>query len=203
MNPPLPDNKPADNQQIIDQIDTFIAGLNPPPGTTVATSVVTKTIGEPKPDEVKVEPPSSDDEMKRFVLKHSAELVENSVKSIMELQKLTVATGDPEMMAGLASLIAASTGAIETVNKMHIQNKKFEDAKELRKLDLEGKKEIQRLKNDGYLNLPAGNTNILVATREEIIAQLTGKAKAKAVEGTIEVVTLSGAEQIAGPYALP
>jgi len=203
MNPPLPDNKPADNQQIIDQIDTFIAGLNPPPGTTVATSVVTKTIGQPKPDEVKVEPPSSDDEMKRFVLKHSAELVENSVKSIMELQKLTVATGDPEMMAGLASLIAASTGAIETVNKMHIQNKKFEDAKELRKLDLEGKKEIQRLKNDGYLNLPAGNTNILVATREEIIAQLTGKAKAKAVEGTIEVVTLSGAELQAGPYVVP
>jgi hypothetical protein len=121
----------------------------------------------------------------------------------MELQKLTVATGDPEMMAGLASLIAASTGAIETVNKMHIQNKKFEDAKELKKLDLEGKKEIQRLKNDGYLNLPAGNTNILVATREEIIAQLTGKAKAKAIEGTIEVVTLSGAELQVAPYVVP
>lgn len=195
MNPPLPDNKPADNQQIIDQIDSFIAGLNPPPGTTVATSVVTKTVGEPpKAEEVKIEPPKTDEDMKHFVLKHSAQLVENSVKSIIELQKLTVATGDPEMMAGLASLIAASTGAIETVNKMHIQNKKFEDAKELKKLDLEGKKEIQRLKNDGYLNLPAGNTNILVATREEIIAQLTGKAKAKAIEGTIEVVTLSGAE---------
>lgn len=203
MNPPLPDNKPADNQQIIDQIDTFIAGLNPPVGTTVATSVVTKTIGLPKLDEIKVVPPKTDDEMKHFVLKHSAELVENSVKSIMELQKLTVATGDPEMMAGLASLIAASTGAIETVNKMHILNKKFEDAKELRKLDLDGKKELQKLKNDGYLNLPAGNTNILVATREEIIAQLTGKAKAKAVEGTIEVVILSGAEQIVVPYALP
>jgi hypothetical protein len=203
MNPPLPDNKPADNQQIIDQIDTFIAGLNPPPGTTVATSVVTKTVGQPKPDEIKVEPPKTDEDMKHFVLKHSAELVENSVKSIMELQKLTVATGDPEMMAGLASLIAASTGAIETVNKMHIQNKKFEDAKELKKLDLEGKKEIQRLKNDGYLNLPAGNTNILVATREEIIAQLTGKAKAKAIEGTIEVVTLSGAELQVAPYVVP
>jgi hypothetical protein len=203
MNPPLPDNKPADNQQIIDQIDTFIAGLNPPPGTTVATSVVTKTVGQPKPDEIKVVPPETDEDMKLFVLKHSAALVENSVKSIMELQKLTVATGDPEMMAGLASLIAASTGAIETVNKMHIQNKKFEDAKELKKLDLEGKKEIQRLKNDGYLNLPAGNTNILVATREEIIAQLTGKAKAKAIEGTIEVVTLSGAELQVAPYVVP
>ena len=36
--------------------------------------------------------------------------------------------------------------------------------------EIEGRKEIQRLKNDGYLNLPQGSTNILVATRDEIIA---------------------------------
>ena len=178
MNPTLPDNNPGDNQQIIDQIDNFIKGLDTPPGTTVATSVVTRTSVEPKEEAVKV--PKTDEEMKEFVTKHSAELVQNSVKSIMELQKLTVATGDPEMMAGLASLIAASTGAIETVNKLHIQNQKIEASKELKKLDIEGRKEIQRLKNDGYLNLPSGQTNILVATREEIIAQLTGKAKTKA-----------------------
>lgn len=180
MNPTLPDNNPGDNQQIIDQIDNFIKGLDAPPGTTVAASVVTRTSNEVKKDEVNVQVPGTNEEMKEFVAKHSAELVQNSVKSIMELQKLTVATGDPEMMAGLASLIAASTGAIEAVNKMHLQNQKIEAAKELRKMDIEGRKEIQRLKNDGYLNLPAGQTNILVATREEIIAQLTGKAKEKA-----------------------
>lgn len=178
MNPTLPDNKPADNQQIIDQIDDFIKGLDTPPGTTVATSVVTRTSKEEnKNDEIEITVPATPDEMKEFVAKHSAQLVQNSVKSILELQKLTVATGDPEMMAGLASLIAASTGAIESVNKMQIQNQKIEAAKELKKMEIEGKKEIQQLKNDGYLNLPQGNTNILVATREEIIAQLTGKAK--------------------------
>lgn len=187
MNPTLPDNNPADNQQIIDQIDNFIKGLDAPPGTTVAASVVTRTSNEEKKDEVKVEVPKTGDEMREFVAKHSAELVQNSVKSIMELQKLTVATGDPEMMAGLASLIAASTGAIEAVNKMHLQNQKIEAAKELRKMDIEGRKEIQRLKNDGYLNLPSGQTNILVATREEIIAQLTGKAKEKATTTVYEL----------------
>lgn len=187
MNPTLPDNNPGDNQQIIDQIDNFIKGLDAPAGTTVATSVVTRTSNEEKKDEVKVEVPKTGDEMKEFVAKHSAELVQNSVKSIMELQKLTVATGDPEMMAGLASLIAASTGAIEAVNKMHLQNQKIEAAKELRKMDIEGRKEIQRLKNDGYLNLPSGQTNILVATREEIIAQLTGKAKEKATTTVYEL----------------
>ena len=65
MNPTLPDNNPGDNQQIIDQIDNFIKGLDTPPGTTVATSVVTRTSVEPKEEEVKV--PKRDDEMKEFV----------------------------------------------------------------------------------------------------------------------------------------
>ncbi len=185
---------PQGNEAIISQIDDFIKGLDTPPGTTVATSVVTRTTGEEKKDDkLNVIPPKTDEEMKLFVLKHSAELVENSVKSILELQKLTVATGDPEMMGSLAGLIAASTGAIETVNKIQMQREKIEAAKEIKKLELEGKKEIQRLKNDGYANLPPGQTNILVATRDEIIAQLTGKAKAKPVDDsiTIETVTLS------------
>lgn len=191
MNPSLPDNKPADNQQIIDQIDDFIKGLNPPAGTTVATSVVTKTVGEEKKEEKKVEPPKTDAEMKEFVLKNAAELVENSVDSILKLQKLTVATGDPEMMASLASLIAASTTAIETVNKIQLQREKIEAAKALKHIEIEGKKEVQRLKNDGYANLPPGQTNILIATREEIIAQLTGKAKSKPVEDSIAVETIT------------
>jgi valyl-tRNA synthetase len=184
MNPSLPDSTPANNQQIIDQIDSFIAGLSPEDKEIVSkdTSKVTTSIA--------VNTPKTTEEMQTFVIQHSAELVENSVKSIMELQKLTVATGDPEMMAGLASLIAASTGAIETVNKIHLQAKKAEANKEIKLLELEGKKEIQRLKNDGYLNLPAGNTNILVATREEIIAQLTGKAKEKAVN-TIDTIEIT------------
>ena len=188
MNPSLPDSTPANNQQIIDQIDSFIAGLSPEDKEIVSknTSKVATSIA--------VNTPKTTEEMQTFVIQHSAELVENSVKSIMELQKLTVATGDPEMMAGLASLIAASTGAIETVNKIHLQAKKAEANKEMKLLELEGKKEIQRLKNDGYLNLPAGNTSILVATREEIIAQLTGKAKEKAVNtiDTIEVISTPG-----------
>ncbi|NDB82802.1 MAG: hypothetical protein EB127_08685 [Alphaproteobacteria bacterium] len=188
MNPPLPDNAPADNQNVINQIDDFIAGLNAP--TTVAT-VAPQTSA--KQEEPIIEVPKTDTEMHEFILKQSAQLAALSIKSVQELQKVTVATGDPEQMASLASLIAAGTGAIETINKINIQNKKTEAAKDIKKLELEGKKEIQRLKNDGYLNLPQGNTNILVATREEIIGQLTGKAKAKVADNTTEVIELSGA----------
>ena len=193
MNVPPVSGSSANNASIIDQIDSFIAGLNPPAGTTVATSVVTKTLtGTPTPSAAHIVPPKTNEEMEAFVLKHSADLVENSVKSIMELQKLTVATGDPEMMAGLASLIAASTGAIETVNKLHMLNKKAEINKEMKKIELEGKKELQQLKNEGNSMLPGSQTNILIATREEIIAELTGKAKTKAVIApTTDVIELS------------
>lgn len=191
MNPPLPDNKPSDNQNVIDQIDDFIKGLDTPPGTTIATAVVTRTNDKPIEEESKLEVPKTDAELQEFVLKNSAALAALSIKSVRELQKVTVATGDPEQMASLASLITAGAGAIETINKIHIQNKKAEAAKEVKKLELEGKKEIQKLKNDGYLNLPqGGTTNVLVATREEIMGQLTGKIKNKTADVT-EVIELS------------
>lgn len=184
MNPPLPDNKPSDNQNVINQIDNFIAGLDMPADTTVATAVVTRT-STPVKEELNIAVPKTDQEIQEFILKNSAQLATLSIKSVQELQKVTVATGDPEQMAGLASLIAAGAGAIETINKIHIQNKKAEVAKDVKRLEIEGKKEIQKLKNDGYLNLPQNGTNILIATREEIIKELTGKAKNKATETSL------------------
>ncbi len=184
MNPPLPDNKPSDNQNVINQIDNFIAGLDMPADTTVATAVVTRNSTTVK-EELNIAVPKTDQEIQEFILKNSAQLATLSIKSAQELQKVTVATGDPEQMAGLASLITAGAGAIETINKIHIQNKKAEVAKDVKRLEIEGKKEIQKLKNDGYLNLPQNGTNILIATREEIIKELTGKAKHKATETSL------------------
>lgn len=191
--PPLPDNTASDNQNVINQIDDFIAGLN-----SEDKKVVSKNYAKDL-EEVKVEVPKTEQEIQDFILKNSAQLATLSVKSVKDLQQVVTATGDPEQMASLASLIAAGAGAIETINKIHLQNKKAEANKDLKRLDLEGKKELQRLKNDGYLNLPQGNTNILVATREEVIAQLTGKAKAKTVNVTNEVIELESGQPASQP----
>ena len=191
--PPLPDNTASDNQNVINQIDDFIAGLN-----SEDKEVVSKNYAKDH-EEVKVDVPKTEQDIQDFILKNSAQLATLSVKSVKDLQQVVTATGDPEQMASLASLIAAGAGAIETINKIHLQNKKAEANKDLKKLDLEGKKELQRLKNDGYLNLPQGNTNILVATREEVIAQLTGKVKAKTVNVTNEVIELESGQPSSQP----
>ena len=191
--PPLPDNTASDNQNVINQIDDFIAGLNNTPEKTESIQVPIEV--------VKVNVPKTEQDIQDFILKNSAELATLSVKSVKDLQQVVTATGDPEQMASLASLIAAGAGAIETINKIHLQNKKTEANKDLKKIEIEGKKEIQRLKNDGYLNLPQGNTNVLVATREEIIAQLTGKVKTKTVNVTNEVIELSDSAPQVPPAA--
>jgi len=190
--PPLPDNTASDNQNVINQIDSFIAGLN-----SEDRELVGKDYAKDIEAEVKVEVPKTEQDIQDFILKNSAELATLSVKSVKDLQRVIAATGDAEQMAGLASLITAGAGAIETINKIHLQNKKAEANKDLKKIEIEGKKEIQRLKNDGYLNLPQSNTNVLVATREEIIAQLTGKVKTKTVNATNEVIELE--QQVVPP----
>ena len=194
--PPLPDNTAMDNQNVLSQIDGFIAGLN-----SEDKEVVGRDYAKDIEPEVKVEVPKTEQDIQDFILKNSAELATLSVKSVKELQQVVAATGDPEQMASLASLIAAGAGAIETINKIHLQNKKTEANKDLKKIEIEGKKEIQRLKNDGYLNLPQGSTNILVATREEMIAQLTGKVKSKTVNVTNEVIELSDSAPQVPPAA--
>jgi len=194
--PPLPDNTAMDNQNVLSQIDGFIAGLN-----SEDKEVVGRDYAKDIEPEVKVEVPKTEQDIQDFILKNSAELATLSVKSVKDLQQVVTATGDPEQMASLASLIAAGAGAIETINKIHLQNKKTEANKDLKKIEIEGKKEIQRLKNDGYLNLPQGNTNVLVATREEIIAQLTGKVKTKTVNVTNEVIELSDSAPQVPPAA--
>ena len=191
--PPLPDNTASDNQNVINQIDNFIAGLNSEDKETVSKNYAEDL------EEIKVEVPKTEQDIQDFILKNSAELATLSVKSVKNLQQVVTATGDPEQMASLASLIAAGAGAIETINKIHLQNKKAEANRDLKKIDIEGKKEIQRLKNDGYLNLPQGNTNILVATREEMIAQLTGKVKAKTINVTNEVIELESRQPASQP----
>ena len=76
MNPLLPDKNSTDNQSVIDQIDAVIAGLNTPEESK-------EKVEDTVPVKATAIPPKTNEEMQTFVLQHSAELVENSVKSIM------------------------------------------------------------------------------------------------------------------------
>ena len=77
---------------------------------------------------------------------------------------------DPKEISAMASLMGATTKAIDSLNNINLQQKQASVAVELKKMDIAGKKEI-------VSKLPAAN-NILIATRDEVINRFVdGKAK--------------------------
>ena len=78
--PPLPDNTASDNQNVINQIDDFIAGLNKPSEKSESVQVSI--------EEVKVEVPKTEQEIQEFILKNSAQLATLSLKSVKDYSQL-------------------------------------------------------------------------------------------------------------------
>jgi predicted RNA-binding protein with RPS1 domain len=62
----------------------------------------------------------------------------------------------------ISELIKASTAAIDTLNKINLSEKKNQNAKEIKKMDIESKKELKNTENESRMTF----------TREEILKQL-------------------------------
>ena len=59
-----------------------------------------------------------------FVIKNSSKLVEHSIEAIDEIKDYILASGDPDSISALSELIRASGGALESLNKIVVQNKR-------------------------------------------------------------------------------
>lgn len=137
-----------------------------------------KTGDNPQPDE-KPEPLNlNEEDLGKFILEHAGRLIQDSTALVTRLKKTVGASGDPEEIAALADLVASTSTAIETVNKIYTQNKKIQAAKELKQQEIEGKKEVAKIKS-GDGNQPQG---ILVATREEIFARLLDSKRGQIID---------------------
>ena len=114
----------------------------------------------------------TEDDLEKFILKKSSALIDLSLDSVKDLKDFITQGQNPDEISALASLITSTTGAIESLNKLNLLRKKHEMNKEIKALDFANKKEIAKA-------LPAGNnitnnTQVIVASREEIIKQMMG-----------------------------
>jgi len=130
--------------------------------------------GYPKVPEPVKEPEVelTEDDLEKFILKKSSALIDLSLDSVKDLKDFITQGQNPDEISALASLITSTTGAIESLNKLNLLRKKHEMNKEIKALDFANKKEIAKA-------LPAGNnitnnTQVIVASREEIIKQMMG-----------------------------
>lgn len=112
--------------------------------------------------------PVTDDNLQEYVYNSATSLIDSSLFTLDKIKQGVSSVMDPRELTALADLIKATTSSIDVLNKVAMEHKKMENAKEMKKMDIEAKKEIG-------MNKVNHQTNILVASREEVLEQLVNK----------------------------
>lgn len=136
--------------------------------------IVSKIKGEEQFIVAQPVPEVTDDNVNDYIYQKSTELVESNLATINALQQTIMQGAVPEEINALTSLVAATTKALDTLNKINLQNKQIKAASSNKKLELEARKDIASKR------LPS-TTNVLFATREEVMKSLS-EPKYKTIE---------------------
>ena len=120
-----------------------------------------------KPKNIETSEKVSDDNVDTFVYGKTVELVNASLGAVQTIRDSVLTGVDPKEIAALSQLINATTKALDTLNQINLQNKKSKTNVEIKKMELEANKMIAS-------KIPQ-TTNILIASRDEILKGMSGK----------------------------
>lgn len=112
-----------------------------------------------------------DENVNEYVYKKTSEVIQAGLEAITSLKNSIAMGADSKEIAAMAQLIGATTKAIDSMNKINLQQKQATVDVKLKEMDIAGKKDI-------VSRLPASN-NILIATRDEVISQMIGSKSSK------------------------
>lgn len=159
----------SDIDTLLDELSSFSF-----PQTTTAKSVPRGT-----PTNV------TEDNINDYILQKTGNLIDAGLGAVSDLKDFVVQGQNPDEIAALSELISSTTKAIEALNRINLQNKKAKTDKELKTMDIEGKKAIAgSLPGTNITN----NTVNLVASREEIFKQLLSDIKDEPIEVVESIV---------------
>jgi arsenate reductase-like glutaredoxin family protein len=108
----------------------------------------------------------SDENVGEYVYKKSAELVESTLSAVQSLKNNVLTGSDSKEIAALSQLINSATKALDQLNKINLQNKQSKNEMEIKKMEIEANAERPILPN---------TTNVLIATRDEVMKQIFDK----------------------------
>lgn len=108
--------------------------------------------------------PLEKEKVEQFIIDQSAKLIQDSMEMIENMKEVVYYIPDADNVSSLAELIKASTGAIETLNKLVSQDKKSKTQLQVKKMDIESKKILQDQDQQHQLKI----------SREEVLKQLIG-----------------------------
>ena len=108
------------------------------------------------------------DKLESFLLKYSGKLIKDSVDYVEDVKQYISSAPDARDVDALSKLIGASASAIESLNKILLQDKANEAKIQVKEMDIESKKELQDRNNERIG---------LTINREELLNQLIEDAK--------------------------
>ena len=111
--------------------------------------------------------------LEQFILNSSGKLISDSLNVIDYMREFVESAPDAETISSLAALMKASTDAIDTLNKLLLQDKKSSTQVGIKQMDIESKKELQEAKESNSIN---------TLTREEVFKKLLDEAKVIDIE---------------------
>lgn len=123
------------------------------------------------------------DNLEEFILNSSSELIQDSLEIISNVKQYTAGAPDARESTSLAELIKAASGAIDTLNKVLIQDKRKEAQVEVKQMDIEMKQGLAK----------ADATTKLLLSREDILNKLIDDAETVDVE-TVDAEILDDPE---------
>lgn len=103
--------------------------------------------------------------VEEFVLKNSSEVVNSAMNILKSFEGAVSHIQSPDEIAAYSELVNASTNALETLNKIVIQNKKAAAAKDVKLLDIQSKEQLQA--NDHKMKFLASREDIMKMLLEE------------------------------------
>lgn len=131
-----------------------------------------------KPEQNELREELTDENVGDYIYKKSSELVESTLGAVQSLKDNVLTGSDPKEIAALSQLINSATKALDQLNKINLQNKQSKNNVELKKLEISAN-------NKNLKQLPQ-TTNVLIATRDEIMSQLFDKSKKSVTEEVID-----------------
>jgi hypothetical protein len=108
------------------------------------------------------------EELEKFLLNYSGKLIKGTVDYVEEVKQFITSAPDSKDVDALSKLVGASASAIESLNKILLQDKANEAKIQVKKMDIDSKKELQD-KNSERLGLSIN--------REELLKQLIDNAE--------------------------
>lgn len=106
--------------------------------------------------------PLKKEELEKFVVEKGGKLVESSIEMLKNVKDYIISSPEAKDVDAFASLIAATSTAIDTLNKIVINDKKSDTVLKVKQMDIDAKKEMKNEESEQKL----------LATREQIFKLL-------------------------------